>query len=106
MTTPPQPDDLRTNPELAVVLKRALRLVHEIADITFGESPRTDRWQLELLLDRSMGEAQSLIEALGWSQPQAKKLVNKLLMEMQSAAPQGDRTYLSIEEAIGTKKTS
>lgn len=105
MTTPTQPNDLGTNPELAVVLKRALRLVQEIGDIAFGESPRTDRWELEKQLDRRMGEAQALIEALGWSQPQAKKLVSKLLMEMQEASPPGDRSYLSIEEAMDTKVT-
>jgi hypothetical protein len=105
MTTSHQLDNLRANANLAVPLKRALRLVHEIADITFGESSRTDRWQLEKQLDWRMQEAQALIETLGWSQPQAKKLVSQLLTEMQHAAPKGDRSYLSIEEAMGTKAT-
>lgn len=105
MTTPTQPDNLRTNPDLAVPLKRALRLIHEVADIAFGESPRTDRWQLERQLDRRMGEAYAVAEALGWSQPQAKKLVSELLTEMQVAALPGDRSYLSLEEAMDTKAT-
>ncbi|MGI4865850.1 MAG: hypothetical protein ACRYFZ_18140 [Janthinobacterium lividum] len=96
--------DLRTNPELTVALKRALRLVQEIGDMAFGESARTDRWQLEKQLDRRMGEAQALAEAAGWPQPQVKQVVSQLLYEMQQAAPPSDRSYLSLEEAMDTNE--
>jgi hypothetical protein len=102
MTTSHHLNNLRANADLAVVLKRALRLAQEIGDITFGESSRTDRWQLELHLDRCLGEAQMVVEDLGISHSEADTLVSQLFHEMYKAAPLGERAYLSVEEAIST----
>lgn len=102
MTTSHQLDDLRADADLAIPLKRALRLIQELADIAAGDSPRTDQLRLQQHLERRMQEAQLLVKTRGFSDAEAKKLVRNLLFEMQEAAPLNERAYLSVEEAIGT----